>query len=181
MQNHDTPADVVAFWRQAGPSAWFAKSDDFDQRFSQRFQQAHHAAARRELDAWADTAEGTLALLILLDQYPRNSFRGTGHMFAADPLARHFARQALARGFDQAVEPVLRPFIYLPFMHSEDAADQALSVRLYEALGGDSVRHAHEHQEIIQRFGRFPHRNPALGRETTAEEAAFLSAGGFAG
>lgn len=177
-----TPDDVVAFWRDAGPKAWFAKNEAFDNRFRERFLDAHFAAARRELDSWAASAHGSLALLILLDQFPRNCFRGTAHMFATDALARHVARQALAAGHDQAIEVALRPFMYLPFEHSELLSDQDLSVQLYQSLGGEEVvRYARVHRDIVRRFGRFPHRNPMLGRETTADEAAFLRDGGFAG
>ena len=176
-----TASEVIDFWRDAGPAQWFAHSPDFDERFRTRFLEAHFAAARRELDAWAGRAEGSLALLILLDQFPRNAFRGTGHMFATDPLARLFARHALAAGHAQAVEPDLRVFMLLPFMHSEQLEDQHLAVELHHSLGLASDVHALRHREVVQRFGRFPHRNPMLGRETTPEEADFLRDGGFAG
>ena len=179
VQQTTTADDVVDFWRAAGPARWFAKSDVFDAEFRHRFTNAHFAAARREIDAWADNAGGSLALLILLDQFPRNCFRGSGHMYATDPLARHFARQALARGHDAQTEEALRVFCYLPFMHSEDPADQDLSLRLNSQLGPNPF--AVGHRDIILRFGRFPHRNRLLGRETTAEEAAFLEGGGFHG
>ena len=175
-----TAAEVVGFWREAGPAKWFSKDDAFDAEFDQRFRDAHFAAARRELDGWAGTAEGTLALLVLLDQFPRNVFRGTGHAFATDPLARHFAREALATGRDRQVEPALRLFCYLPFQHHEDAADQDRAVELMRSSGMDAKWALH-HREIIRRFGRFPHRNAALGRESTAEEIAFLRDGGFTG
>lgn len=176
-----SPAAVVGFWRDAGAQAWFRKDAAFDARFRERFLAAHDAAASRALDGWAATAEGSLALLILLDQFPRNCFRGTAHMYATDPLARHFARLALAAGHDRETEQALRLFLYLPFLHSELLADQDLALRLYQSLGEDMVKHAHTHRDIVRRFGRFPHRNAMLGRETTAEEAAFLRAGGFAG
>lgn len=174
-----TADDVVDFWRQAGPARWFDKNDEFDARFRERFLAAHYAAARRELDDWAGTATGSLALLILLDQLPRNCFRGTAHMYATDPLARHFARRALAAGHDTKIETGLRGFCYLPFMHSEDPADQDLSLRLQAQLGPNE--YAVGHRDIVRRFGRFPHRNLLLGRETTVEEAAFLEGGGFKG
>jgi uncharacterized protein (DUF924 family) len=141
----------------------------------------HFAAARRELDAWLDTASGALALLLLLDQVPRNALRGTAHMFATDPLARRFARQAVAAGRDREVDPELRLFVYLPFEHSEDLADQERAVELIRPLGPLYERYAVEHRDVIRRFGRFPHRNAVLGRETTADEQAFLDGGGFAG
>ena len=176
-----TVADVVGFWKDAGPERWFAQDPDFDAEFRARFLDAHMAAARRELDSWAETPEGTLALMVLLDQFPRNCFRGTAHMYATDPLALFFARQAVADRHDMAVPEDLRMFLYLPFAHSERLADQEESVRLSAPLGEENIRHASRHRDIVARFGRFPHRNPMLGRETTAEERAFLDAGGFAG
>lgn len=176
-----TPGDVVGFWREAGPDKWFAKGDRFDALFRQRFEHGHFMAARRELDHWAETPEGSLALLILLDQFPRNVFRGTGHAFATDPLARHFAVQAVDAGQDQVMEPALRPFFYLPFQHHEDLADQRKALKLIEAIPGGDDQWAEHHLKIIERFGRFPHRNRALGRETTPEEQAFLDEDGFTG
>lgn len=173
---------VLDFWREAGAQGrWFAKDEAFDRRFHDRFLALHLAAARRELDGWAASAEGALALLILLDQFPRNAFRGSAHMYATDPLARHFARQAQAAGHPARVEPDLRLFFCLPFAHSEDLQDQALSVELNRALGPEALRHAEGHRDIVRRFGRFPHRNAMLARDTTPEEAAFLRDGGFAG
>jgi uncharacterized protein (DUF924 family) len=177
----DTAQSVIDFWRDAGAERWFRKDAAFDGLFRERFMTLHFAAARRELDAWAGTAAGSLALAILLDQFPRNSFRGTAHMYATDPLARHFARLAQARGHGAATEPALRLFLHLPFCHSEDLADQDLSVALSAPLGGDAAEHAEGHRAVIRRFGRFPHRNALLGRETTPEEATFLAEGGFAG
>lgn len=180
------PADVVSFWLEAGPEKWFAKDDGFDAAIRDGFLDTHFAAARGDLADWGQTAEGTPALLILLDQFPRNLFRDSGHAFATDGLARRIAREALARGFDRTVEPKLRPFLYLPFEHSEDPADQALSLQLFtahrdETGDAESLRWAVEHRDIIAKFGRFPHRNAALGRETTAEEQTYLDGGGFKG
>ncbi|MGE0797351.1 MAG: DUF924 family protein [Lautropia sp.] len=179
------PAEALAiidFWRIAGEHGqWFRKDTAFDHGFRERFLDAHMAAARRERDDWAATPEGALALLILLDQFPRNAFRGTGHMYATDALARHFARAADAAGFIDRVEPALRLFFCLPFAHSEDLADQDRSVTLNTRLGADARSHAAGHRDIIRRFGRFPHRNPMLGRDTTSAEQAFLDSGGFAG
>lgn len=176
----DGPEAVLAFWRAAGPERWFARDEAFDAQFRRRFLDRHLAAARRELDAWGDRAESALALIILLDQFPRNAFRGTAHMYATDPLARRFAGRAIAAGFHRAVEPDLRPFFCLPLMHSEDPADQERSVALHHGLGLDDG-YALGHRDIIRRFGRFPHRNAALGRDSTGEELAFLANGGFAG
>ena len=172
---------VVAFWREAGPAHWFRKDEAFDGRFRDRFMALHMQAARRALDAWAASGEGALALLILLDQFPRNAFRGTAHMYATDPLARHFARRMVEAGLDQQVEPELRLFCYLPFAHSEDLKDQHRSVSLQRALGPAALAHSQGHRNIIVRFGRFPHRNALLGRTTRPQEQAFLDEGGFAG
>ncbi|RFD27741.1 hypothetical protein CER19_17180 [Pseudomonas sp. GL93] len=176
-----TPQSVIAFWKQAGPKRWFAKDEGFDRDFRDRFNAAHMQAARRELEDWLSTAHGALALLILLDQYPRNAFRGTAHMFATDPLARLYARKMVDAGLDQQVEPQLRAFCYLPFEHSEDPQDQQRSLALNQQLDASTFHWAKEHADIIERFGRFPHRNGVLGRTSTDEERAFLNAGGFAG
>ena len=173
--------DVVDFWREAGPKRWFAKNDAFDAEFKSRFEAAHHAAATGALDHWADDAEGALALLVLLDQFPRNAWRGSGHMFATDGKALAIARAAVDAGLEQKMEAVLHPFFYLPFMHSESLADQERSVLLCGKLDANTLRFARMHRDIIARFGRFPHRNEVLGRETTAEERGFLDEGGFAG
>lgn len=180
------PSEVIEFWRQAGPKAWFGKNAEFDARIRERFEALHFAASRGEFSRWAKTAEGALALLILLDQFPRNMFRGSGHAFATDALALSIARRAVDQGLDQQVEPALRPFFYLPFEHSERLEDQdrsvALCTALREAAGDeDTLKWAKLHRDIIVRFGRFPHRNPCLGRVTTPEEQAFLDEGGFAG
>jgi hypothetical protein len=183
MHTDITPSDVIAFWKEAGPSKWFARDEAIDALFRERFEVAHHAAARRALDSWAETAEGSLALLILLDQFPRNAFRGTAHAFATDPVARMVARRALAAGHDLQVEGDIRRFFYLPFQHSEDLADQDRQVELFQTRMDRKPddRWAEHHHAVIARFGRFPHRNLALGRETTPEEQAFLDEDGFRG
>jgi uncharacterized protein (DUF924 family) len=181
-----TPEDVIGFWTEAGAEQWFKKSDAFDQAIRDRFEAAHHCAARGELAAWGRTAEGSLALLLLLDQFPRNLYRGSAHAFATDPLARNVARAAVAAGFDLAVDLPLRQFFYMPFEHSEDLADQDRCLELMQGLDratGDQdwSKWANIHRDIIVRFGRFPHRNQAFGRATTPEEQAFLDGGGFSG
>lgn len=177
-----TPNDVLHFWREAGPGRWYKKSAAFDQAIRLKFEAVHHAAARGEHDAWAETAEGALALLILLDQFPRNLYRNSAHAFATDPKARSLARAAAAKGFHREVEPQMRQFFLLPFEHSEDAADQDECLRLARELGDEgAVKWAEIHRDIIRRFGRFPHRNPCLGRTTTPEEQVFLDEGGFGG
>lgn len=175
------PEDVLAFWREAGPSRWFRKDEAFDHEFRTRFMGAHEAALRDELDEWAQDASGALALLIVLDQFPRNAFRGTARMFESDGKAREIARLAVQAGHDRQAEPDLRNFFYLPFMHSEDLADQDLGVQLARGLGDDALSWAVIHRDIIEKFGRFPHRNAVLGRNTTPEEQRFLDDGGFGG
>jgi uncharacterized protein (DUF924 family) len=176
------PIDVVGFWRLAGPEKWFARSRAFDQAIALRFEPVHFAAARGEHDGWMATPEGALGLLILLDQFPRNLFRDSAHAFATDGKALSIAKHAIGEGFDQQLELELRPFIYMPLMHSEVLADQEACVVLCEALGAKTnLDYAVIHRDIIARFGRFPHRNAALGRATTSEEQAFLEEGGFAG
>jgi uncharacterized protein (DUF924 family) len=174
-------AAVVDFWREAGPKLWFAKDPAFDRRFRERFIALHEAAARGELDAWNGTPEGSLALLILLDQFPRNAFRGTPRMYATDAQARALADRAIRSGLDRAVEPELRVFMYLPFGHSENLADQERAVRLCESLGEPTLSHAKHHRDIVRRFGRFPHRNPILGRAMRPEEQQYLDEGGYTG
>lgn len=175
------PQDVVAFWLDAGPQQWFSKSAAFDATFRERFEDAHMAAAARQLDAWLDDSTGALALMILLDQFPRNAYRGTAHMFATDPLAQYFADRAIAAGHDLAVDGRLRQFFYLPFEHAESLVAQNRCVTLMEPLDADSMRWAVLHRDIIKRFGRFPHRNAALGRQTSQAEQEFLDSGGFSG
>jgi uncharacterized protein (DUF924 family) len=174
-------ADVLAFWREAGPSRWFAKDDAFDAEIRDKFLSTYEAASAGKLDHWNATAEGALALVIVLDQFPRNMFRGDARTFAADARARAAANLALKRGYDQDVPVAERGFLFLPFMHSEDRADQERCVALYRAAGDANLKYAEEHRDIIRRFGRFPHRNAVLGRETTPEEQAFLDGGGFKG
>jgi uncharacterized protein (DUF924 family) len=173
-------ASVVTFWTEAGMQRWFTKDAAFDREFRETFLALHERAARGDFDeAWTKDAESALALVLLLDQFPRNAFRGSARAFATDAHARRVADVAIAAGLDALVPKTLRPFFYLPFEHSESMADQERSVALNEAIG--MPEWALKHRAIIQRFGRFPHRNAVLGRETTAEEQAFLDGGGFAG
>ncbi|MBN8615865.1 MAG: DUF924 family protein [Deltaproteobacteria bacterium] len=174
-----SPTDVVTFWRDAGPERWFNKDETFDATFRDTFLRTHEIAAAGALEGWLDDHEGALALLVLLDQFPRNAFRGTARMYATDPLARRYADRAIELGHDERVDPAMRFFFYLPFAHSESLEDQDRSVALHERI--HETQHANGHRDIIRRFGRFPHRNALLGRETTAEEKAFLDEGGFGG
>jgi len=176
------PNDILHFWREAGPKKWFARSAAFDEAIRLKFEPVHHAAARGEYDGWAETADGALALLIVLDQFPRNLYRNSGHAFATDGKARHVARAALAAGLHRQVDAELAQFFVLPFEHSEDMADQDEALRLAIELADPETRKWVDiHRDIIGRFGRFPHRNAALGRITTPQEQAFLDEGGFSG
>lgn len=175
------PGEIVRFWRDAGYKAWFTKDETFDGR-CRAFEKAHHAAARGELGAWERNAEGALALLLLLDQIPRNIYRGSPHAYATDVLAQAAAERAVAKRFDAATETLLRPFFYMPYEHAEDLSLQEKGVKLMQDLGdAEYIRYAILHRDIIARFGRFPHRNAVLGRTSTAEELAFLAEGGFRG
>jgi len=174
-------SEIVRFWREAGPDRWFAKDAAFDERFRSQCMALHEAAAGGQLEDWPAEPEGALALVLLLDQFPRNCFRGTPRMFATDALARATATRAIAAGYDRAIEAELRVFFYLPFEHSEDLADQDRSVALSAPLSEEYRRYADLHRDVIRRFGRFPHRNAVLGRETTPDERRFLDGGGFAG
>jgi uncharacterized protein (DUF924 family) len=172
-----TPQEVLAFWFDAAhESFWFEKSEAFDRLCVAALLPAHERATAGALAQWRETAEGSLSLVLLLDQLPRNAFRGEPRAFASDALARAVARHALAAGHDLAVDATRRLFLYLPFEHSEDLADQFLSEALFATLGSEeTLFYATRHREIVERFGRFPHRNAALGRDTTAEERAFLA------
>jgi uncharacterized protein (DUF924 family) len=176
------PEDVLAFWRAAGPEKWFKKDTAFDDDIRARFLATYEAAAAGALGAWEVTAQGTLALVIVLDQFPRNMFRGAARSFAADPLARAVAQRAIERGFDAVVASKDRQFLYLPFEHSEALPDQERCCALFRSTGdAEHLKWAELHADIIRRFGRFPHRNAVLGRATTPDEQAFLDGGGFAG
>lgn len=173
---------VLLFWREAGPERWFSKDEAFDEECRRRFLPTFEAAARGDLNEWELTADGSLALLILLDQLPRNMFRGTRRVWATDDTARLAAERALEKGFDAAVDETMRQFFYLPFMHAEDVSAQERSVALSATLGNEkSLTFARHHHDVVRRFGRFPHRNEVLGRASTAEELAFLVEDGFRG
>jgi uncharacterized protein (DUF924 family) len=176
------PRALLDFWRTAGAEKWFAHDAAFDAAFADRFGDAHFAASRCELESWMDEAEGALALTLLLDQFPRNCFRGCAHSYATDGLARRYARRAVDAGFDLQVDPALRMFFYLPFEHSEAIADQDYAMKLFGRIGDEELmKYAALHRDLIARFGRFPHRNKALGRESTPEEIEYLASGGFSG
>ncbi len=182
QSNLPTPANILAFWREAGKDRWHTKDDAFDAEIRRRFLDLWQQAAGGELSSWEETDDGALALLIVLDQFPRNMFRGDIRTFSTDAKAREIAARAIARGADKRIDPGLIEFLYMPFMHSEQLADQERCVALFRNGGRpDNVKFAEVHADIIRRFGRFPHRNAVLGRATTVEEQAFLDSGGFSG
>jgi uncharacterized protein (DUF924 family) len=181
-------ADILQFWFDRQPDelgegnarkVWFKKSPDFDREVRTRFLSVYDRAVAGQLDDWQETPEGCLALVIVLDQFPRNMFRGQPQSFATDARAVAIAEAALVRNFDQYLLPIQRWFLYIPFMHSENLEHQRRSVQLFSTLKDDpdvasAYPFAIRHQEVVERFGRFPHRNAILGRENTPEEAEFL-------
>lgn len=180
MEASVTPAEILAFWRDAGPDRWYRRDDAFDAEVCRRFLDLWQRAAAGELSAWEASDDGALALVIVLDQFPRSLFRDDGRTYATDALARDVAQRAVDRGVDKRVDPTLREFLYLPFMHSEHLPDQLRCIELLRAAGhAENLNWAEHHADIIRRFGRFPHRNRLLGRATTPEEQAFLDEGGF--
>src|SRR3954453_19006608 len=176
-----TPETVLSFWREAGYDKWFTRDDAFDATVRDNFLPTYEAAAAGKLSSWEANADGALALCIVLDQFPRNLFRGDARTYATDQAARAVANRALKRGYDQDVPDELRGFFFLPFMHSEDPVDQDRCVELYRAANHADLSYAERHRDIIRRFGRFPHRNAILGRTMTPEERAYLDEGGFKG
>lgn len=173
----DVPAeDVVAFWfAEVGRERWFEATPELDLRIRERLGPLHEQAARGDLDDWRESVTGALALCILLDQVPRNIHRGTPEAFATDEAAREVAQHALDREFDHALDPDQKLILYLPFMHSEDLVDQERCIGLCEAADLEGpADYAKIHAQLIGRFGRFPHRNKVLGRDSTPEEEAWL-------
>jgi len=173
---------VLDFWFGAPGSrergrprkVWFQKSEAFDADVRRRFLATWEQAVRGKLERWQETPLASLALVVVLDQFPRNMFRGTARAFSSDSHALAAARATIAREFDRLLSPIERGFVYMPFEHAEDLAAQRRSLALFEALDPADMKYAKRHYEIIARFGRFPHRNAILGRESTAEEAEFL-------
>ena len=183
--------EVLEFWfgREGEPEygqfrdEWFRKDPEFDGAVTSRFMGLYEQAASGDLDGWRDEAESCLALVIVLDQFPRNMFRGDGRTHATDGKALDSSTSAIEHALDRELPGFQRMFLYMPFMHSEDVEDQRRSVELFERLAEeagapDVVSYAVAHKEIVERFGRFPHRNAILGRETTPEEAVFLTTEG---
>jgi len=177
--------EILRFWFGDGSDPaherrWFAQDAAFDESCRSGFLADHERAAAGQLESWKETPSGALALILLLDQFPRNMFRGHPRSFATDPQARAAAKNAVARGFDLALPPVQRPFIYMPFQHSENLADQEESLRLFHRLAAEVpamagyIEYAEHHLEVVRRFDRFPHRNAVLGRASTAVELEFI-------
>ncbi|MTI43410.1 uncharacterized protein (DUF924 family) [Roseibium hamelinense] len=175
-----TPLEVLDFWWQAGAEKWFAGGAKFDQECRDGFLPTIESAQRGDLNAWQEMPHGALALILVLDQLTRNVFRGSARAFEADARAFDVATHAVERGFDQAFPRDVRVFFYLPFEHAEDMAAQEKSVDLCRRLGIEQFYHyALIHMDVIRRFGRFPHRNEVLGRESTEQERAYLADHGF--
>jgi uncharacterized protein (DUF924 family) len=183
-----SPQEVLDFWfgREGEESygefreAWFNRDPEFDREIRDRFESVYEEAAAGRLDHWKSEARSCLALIVVLDQFPRNMYRGDARMYAADEKAREAARHAVEHAYDRELSPYGRLFMYLPFEHSEELDDQRLSVELFRGLATemgseDLLGYAVRHLEIVERFGRFPHRNEILGRRTTPEETKFLS------
>lgn len=177
------PVEVLDYWfGEVDEDGWFAGGAELDATVRERFLDLWQAARDGGLEHWAEGTVGTLAYLILCDQMSRNMHRGTAEAFATDAQARAAARRAIEAGWDMGAPEPERMFFYLPFEHSEDAADQALSVKLMTErlpMDPEMALHARAHQDIIAEFGRFPNRNAALGRENSPEEEAFLAKGGY--
>ena len=176
------PAEILAFWREAGAERWYRRDDAFDAEVRDRYLELWQQAKAGQLSSWEATGDGALALTIVLDQFPRNMFRDDIRTYSSDALARAVADRAIARGDDQRVDATLLEFLYMPFMHSEHLPDQLRCVDLFRRAGNTAnLKYAEDHAGIVGRFGRFPHRNRILGRATTPEEQAFLDDGGFSG
>ena len=182
MSDH-TPGDVLTFWMSAGEERWFERDTAFDAEIRDRFGALHGKAAAGKLTDWEESREGRLALVILLDQFSRNLYRDDPRTYAEDANALALAETAIAAGDDLAWPEAVRRWLYMPFMHAEDDEAQAACVRYFNERTGDaeSQKFAAHHADIVRRFGRFPHRNALLGRESTPAEEAFLAEGGFAG
>ncbi len=168
---------VLKFWfSEASQKLWFNSTDEFDQAIREQFLPTWELASHQKLKDWERTVDGALALVIILDQFPLNMFRGKPESFATEQLARDVASEAIANGFDKQSRNTGKMFFYLPFMHSEDIKDQEYSIRLFKTAGlAENLKFAHHHHEIIKRFGRFPHRNEILGRKSTSQELVYLA------
>jgi uncharacterized protein (DUF924 family) len=171
------PKAVLDYWYTDESKAhWFASTPQIDAQIKQKFETTWQAASRHELDSWCDTADGCLALVIVLDQFPLNMYRGQEISFSTESQARNVARIAIQKGFDKQIAKDKLPFLFLPFMHSESLADQETSLQLFFEAGlDDNIPFAQHHHDIVEHFGRFPHRNAILGRTSTPEEIAYMN------
>ena len=169
--------EIIEFWFSPEVTErWFDSTEDFDRQLTERFESVWEQAARGELDDWTNTAEGCLALVILLDQFPLNMFRGDAKSFSTEARSREVAAHAIDQGFDTQMISDHKAFLYMPFMHSEDLADQDRGIELFDQPGLEgNLRFAHHHRGIVEKFGRFPHRNEILGRENTDAETDYLN------
>ncbi|MGY3437162.1 MULTISPECIES: DUF924 family protein [unclassified Marinovum] len=178
-----TPEEILAFWLdEIGPEGWYESSDALDMQIRERFGEAWQGAMDGRHALWLTYPSGTLAYLILMDQFPRNMFRGTAKSFRSDRVALAAAKSAISKGYDMKIDSPARQFFYMPLMHSEILCDQDRCVRLMAERmpdAGGNLLHARVHREIIRKFGRFPYRNDALERRATTSEQAFLSGGGY--
>jgi uncharacterized protein (DUF924 family) len=170
--------EILQFWfEDISPQVWFQISAEFDLEVKERFLSIYQMTRDGLSHHWAGDADGSLALCIVLDQFPRHMFRGLPQAYESDAKALNYSKQAIQKGFDQILDPVKRGFLYLPFQHSEDLAEQKRSVELFGKMERDNptgYRYAQRHLEAIEKFGRFPHRNQVLGRTSTPEELVFL-------
>ncbi len=174
-----TIQDVLMFWfDELTPQQWFNSFDDVDEAIANRFSTAHEAASKGELFEWRETPDGRLAEIIVLDQFARNLFRGDPRSFATDTLALVLAQEAIAAGDDQRIDPERLAFLYMPFMHSESLLMHEIAEKLFDRPGMEmNLKSLRSHTKVLQRFGRYPHRNAALGRQSTADEIDFLKDG----
>ena len=175
-----TPAGILAFWRDAGPKRWYTPDDAFDAEVRRRFFGLWQRAAAGELSSWETNDDGALALVIVLDQFPRNMFRGDARTYASDALAREVAHRAIEHGVDARIDPSLREFLYLPFNHSEHLSDQLRCIELTRAAGNaENLKWAEHHADIIRRFGRFPHRNACWAARQRRKSRPFSTKAAF--
>lgn len=178
------PEDVLSFWLdEIGPKGWYAGGDDLDQVIRDKFSETYKRAREGALSLWLTYPSGTLAYIILMDQFSRNMFRGDAQAFATDGVAKAAAKAAIAKGWDKRIDEPARQFFYMPLMHSECLEDQDRAVRLFMTrmpeTGGENLPHARAHREVIRRYGRFPTRNAALSRDSSRDEQGYLDQGGY--
>jgi len=175
-KDDDLIAEILDFWfAESSRDKWFNSTAEFDEEIRQRFEKTWGLARAGSYDHWEEDPEGALALVIVLDQFPLNMFRDDARQYSTEAHARAVARYAIERGFDKKFDKARRAFFYLPFMHSESLADQDYAVQLYQQAGlDDNLRFAEHHRDVVRRFGRFPHRNAALGRDSTEQELEYL-------